>query len=271
MNILFCGDARAETGIALASLALARQVNTPLHIYLLTASIQGFTPLSPAVAPRLEAMLRRFNAEHRVTLLDVTEPFNEAPPTANLATRFTPYCMLRLYADLLPLPDRLLYLDFDVVCMKDPAAFYQQDLTELEVVGTLDHYGKWFFRRGWHLHYLNSGVLLLNLAEIRRTGLFARCRQALATKRYFMPDQSALNNLAQHVRLAPRRANDQHGPHADTVFMHYSTRLHFWPWFHPVTVKPWDVAAMHETLHDHSQDALLADFAALTNYTKEGL
>nr|WP_241865015.1 glycosyltransferase [Lacticaseibacillus kribbianus] len=255
----------------MASLALVHQVHRPLHVYLLTARIAGFSPLSEAASARLAALLARFDPAHTVTLIDATPQFEAAPPTANLATRFTPYCMLRLYADLLPLPDRLLYLDFDVLSVKDPTAYYDQDLQGVEVVGTLDHYGRWFFRHGWRLSYLNSGVLLLNLAEIRRTGLFARCRHALATKRYFMPDQSVLNRLATHVRIAPRWANDQHGPHPDTVFAHYSTRLHLWPWFHPVTVKPWNVAAMHETLHDHSQDELLDEFAALTNFTKEGL
>lgn len=34
-----------------------------------------------------------------------------------MGTRFTPCCMLRLYADRIPeLPDRLLYLDTDVLC-----------------------------------------------------------------------------------------------------------------------------------------------------------
>ncbi len=36
-----------------------------------------------------------------------------------MKTRFTPCCMLRLFADeILELPDKILYLDNDVICRK---------------------------------------------------------------------------------------------------------------------------------------------------------
>lgn len=64
--------------------------------------------------------LKVFDPRHSVRLFNVTPLFGAEPPTANLGTRFTPCCMLRLYADLVPdVPDRVLYLDNDVVCRGD--------------------------------------------------------------------------------------------------------------------------------------------------------
>lgn len=254
MNILYCGDARVRDGVLLSVLSLTKQTREPLHIYLFTASLRVastiYAPLPDAAVNELRTVVKAHDLQGTVTKFDLTALISKFPPRANWETRFTPYCMLRLYADLVPtLPDRLLYLDADVLAVSDPQTFYQQDLTHTELVGVLDHYGQWYFHHGPHLRdYLNSGVLLLNLAEIKRTGLFARSRQLLAKRRFFMPDQSALNKLAREKRLAPRRFNDQHGPHEDTVFLHFSTRLRFWPWFHSVTVKPWQVEAVQHML-----------------------
>lgn len=254
MNILYCGDARMQDGVLLSVLSLTRQTRQPLHVYLLTATLTvdhiTYAALPQAAVAELRAVVLAHNSQGSVTVFDVTDLVNQAPPTANWHTRFTPYCMLRLYADLLSaLPERVLYLDADVLAVSDPRPFYEQSLAGTELVGVLDHYGQWYFHHGPHLRdYLNSGVLLLNLPEIRRTGLFARCRKRVAEKRMFMPDQSALNKLAREKKLAPRRFNDQHGPHADTVFLHFSTRLRFWPWFHAVTIKPWQPAAAQALL-----------------------
>lgn len=129
--------------------------------------------------------------------------------------------MLRLYADLVPqLPDRMLYLDTDVICRRPFAAFYHESMTGVDIAGALDHYGKWWFhhRLMW-FDYLNSGVLLMNLARIRADGLLARCRQLLQQRWLFMPDQSALNKLAKCKRILPPKYNEQHKLEPDTVFL----------------------------------------------------
>lgn len=267
MNILYCGDASVRNGVLLSALSLA-QHQAPLHLYLFTAALtvkgERKAALTPAAAAELQTALQEADPRNTVQLFDLTTLVNQAPPKANWNTCFTPYCMLRLYADLVPdLPDRLLYLDADVLALKPMKAFYEQPMTTTECVGVLDHYGQWFFHQRLGRDYVNSGVLLLNLALIRQTGLFAACRQRCATQRMFMPDQSALNKLAQGKRLAPRRFNDQHGPHADTVLMHFSTRLSFWPWFHPVTVKPWQVEAARTLLGAATPTALYRQYEAI--------
>ncbi len=182
-----------------------------------------------------------------------------------MQTRFTPFCMLRLYADQVEeLPERLLYLDNDVVCRMDITEFYHQELEGIDFAGVLDYYGGWFFRK--HLFrrdYVNSGVLLLNMDRIRRTGLFTKCRERCRTKKMFMPDQSALNKLAETKRICPRRYNEQRSLHADTALQHFTTSFRFWPWLHTVTVKPWQVEQVHEQLKLYEYDSILQEYLSL--------
>ncbi|MBP3305709.1 MAG: hypothetical protein J6L24_07050 [Oscillospiraceae bacterium] len=260
MNILYCGDKNIADGLMISVLSLLRQVKEPLHIYILTMSQAGCQPLPNELAEVLEK--RVCPGGGTATLLDVSDLFTQQPPTANLVTRFTPCCMLRLYADLLPeIPDRILYLDTDVVCRLDCREFYEQDMGDAEVAGILDYYGSWFFRRNiLRRDYLNSGVLLLNMKRIRQTGLFQKCRIRCAEKEMFMPDQSAINKLAIRKKILPRRYNEQRKLHPDTVLQHFSTNFRFFPYIRTVTVKPWQPDRMHEVLKLYEYDDLLEEF-----------
>lgn len=261
IHLLFCGDENVADGVLLAALSVTAHMRQPLHIYLFTAAAgegeKRRRPISRAFSERLQTAVRKSHPDSRVTLVDLTEPFAANPPTANMDTRFTPLCMLRLYADLVPdIPERLLYLDCDVLCRRDFSDFYRQDMTGVELCGVLDRYGSWIFRGGrWRRNYINSGVLLMNMAEIRRSGLFARCRALCRDEKMFMPDQSALNRLA-HKRLVPRCYNEQADLRPDTVFQHFSTRFRFFPYVRTVTVKPWDEQRVHTVLKLRDYDEL---------------
>lgn len=270
INVLYCGDARMQDGLLISMLSLLKHTHEPLHLYILTARIQGFAPVSQATADFLQTQAQLVDSRHQVTRIDATDVFAADPPTANMETIFTPYCMLRLYADLIPeLPDRLLYLDTDVIARRRFATFYHQDLAGVEFVGVLDHYGKWFFHHEMAtFDYLNSGMLLLNLKQIRLTGLFEQCRKRCATQKMFMPDQSALNKLAVVKVIAPRRFNEQRKRHANTVFQHFTTSFRLFPWIHTLTVKPWQVQAMHDQLHLHDYDDLLNTYSRLAPMMK---
>ncbi len=264
MNILFCGDNNITTGVAMASLTLAEHTDLQetLNIYILTAAptCNGvrICPVGNEFCQRLESKLTQIHADTRVQLFDITKQFNACPPTANLATRFTPCCMLRLYADLIPdLPARILYIDNDVIFRASPKKLYYADLNGAELGGVLDYYGRWFYHRTaaniLHHDYLNSGVLLMNLDTIRRNGLFAKARQLCAERRMKFPDQDAINKLAKK-QIFPRRFNEQRKTHSDTVIRHFSTTFRLFPILHTVTVKPWQTERMHRLLQIYEYD-----------------
>lgn len=267
MNILFCGDHNAEKGVLIAILSLLKQVDE-LHIYILTMTISGnYQPFSEQMTNYLTTRLEEENPKNTLEVIDCSALFAQQPPTVNMRTRFTPYAMLRLFADQLPqIPDRILYLDDDVIIRRTPQQFYEQPLEGVEMVGVLDYWGRFFFHN-FHTHrlydYLNSGVLLLNMKEIKRVGTFKKVRQIMATKRMFLPDQSALNKAISNKRVAPRCYNEQYRLRSDTVIQHFTTSFRFKPYLHTLTVKPWEVDRMHQVLHLHEYDDILTEYLAI--------
>lgn len=266
MNILYCGDGNIADGVIISVLSLCRTSAEPLNVYILTATVSHKSThrdaLKAEFADFLRKKVQKYNCDSTVTLTDITELFRKDKPTANMDTRFTPCCMLRLYADLVPgLPDTLLYLDNDVICRQNPADFYNRDISKHTVAGVLDYYGGWFFRTNPITRdYLNSGVLLLNMKRIRETGFFEKCREKCKNEEMFMPDQSAINKLCRDKLICPRKYNEQRKLHKDTVFQHFTTSFRLFPWFHTVSVKPWDITGMHKVLHLHEYDDLLSEY-----------
>ena len=129
----------------LSRMRLDAIVTSPLVRCVQTARLLRLPPeirTEPGFAERLASVLRVHQPDCTVAQVDVSDLFLRQPPTANLATRFTPCCMLRLYADLVPdLPDRILYLDSDVIVRENLAAFYHQPMDGFELAGCLDYYG----------------------------------------------------------------------------------------------------------------------------------
>ena len=78
-----------------------------------------------------------------------------------------------------------------------------------------------------------------------------------------MPDQSALNHFATEKKIAPRRYNEQYKLQSDTVIQHFTTSFRFWPIFHTLTVKPWQVERVHEILKLHEYDDILTQYLDL--------
>ncbi len=266
MNILYCGDSNIEKGLIISILSLMKNVKEELNIIVMTMSLETpekkYLPVGQKTIDYLDGRLKQQNEKSAIRLVDVTERFAREVPKVNMETRFTPYCMLRLFADEIDdLPDNILYLDNDVVCRKDFSDFYYQDLENYELAGVLDYYGSWFFRRNiFKRDYLNSGVLLLNMKKIKETGLFAKCRTMCINKKMFMPDQSALNKLANKKVIKKRKYNEQRKLHDDTVLQHFTTSFRFLPYIHTVTIKPWQIDLVHEQLKLHEYDDILNEY-----------
>ncbi len=266
MNILFCGDGNIADGVIISTLSLLKNTKETLNIYILTATVERgsthYKALPNKFAEQLTELVKEVNPENEVKLFNISHIFAKDLPVANMETRFTPCCMLRLYADLVDgLPDRLLYLDNDVICRLDPSEFYNMDMKGGELAGVLDYYGSWFFKRQlFERDYLNSGVLLLDLGKIKETGLFKKCRERCRETEMCMPDQSAINKLTNKKIIVPRKYNEQRKLRKDTVFQHFTTSFRFFPWVHTVSVKPWNVEGMHKVLKLTEYDDILKTY-----------
>ena len=260
MNILYCGDNHIKDGLIISILSLLHQVKTELHIYVLTMKYSGFEPVNNTLIEELSRALKTYNPQNTIDLIDITELFKSNLPDANIDTRFTPYCMLRLYSDLIEeLPAKILYLDTDVVCLKDPSSLYSMNNQEYEVIGVYDYYGSHIYKKNMLIrNYMNSGVL--NLKLIKKTKLFSKCRFECKTKKMLLPDQAALNKYVTKKLIISSKYNEQHKEKKETVFRHFTTTFKFFPYFHTESIKPWNIEQLHQVLKVHSFDVVLVEY-----------
>lgn len=163
-----------------------------------------------------------------------------------------------LLPELLPDVSRVLYLDVDTLALDDLAPLWEVDLSGALVGAATNVFEAW---RGTEhtdalgldqADYFNSGVLLLNLDELRRTGAMDELRRVAVEQadRLLWPDQDALNLVLGPRRVAlPPRWNAMNSvyllPEAEAVFSAESLReardrpaiRHFEG---PGANKPWD-------------------------------
>lgn len=274
MNILYCGDENIKDGLVISILSVLKNVKEELQIYVLTMDIENnqkkFKGISQENIDILDKRVKEVNKNNFVKRIDITNLFKEELPVENIETRFTPYCMLRLFVNKIPnMPEKILYLDTDVICRKDCSEFYNQDISKYELVGVLDHYGKWFFKKNiFKFDYINSGVLLLNLSKIKATKLFEKCRKMCREKEMFMPDQSAINKIAKSKKIVSRKYNEQRKLKDDTVLQHFTTSFRFFPWFHALTIKPWHIERVHKELKIREYDDIFNEYTQIIDNMK---
>ena len=271
MNILYCGDAGISRGVLVSILSLLMRApkDNIYNIYIMTIKYEGVKPFSKKTAEFLDELVKKYNKKSFVKLIDATEVFTRNLPKKNMGSYFTPCSMLRLYMDKVPeiaVLDRILYMDYDVVCRGDISEFYNMDLDGIEVAGVLDIYG----RRWYHYHgllvqdYMNSGVMLFNLPECIKTKMFEKAVKLCATRWMMLADQAALNKAINRRKLMNRKYNEQEErPRKDTVLHHFSNNFKFWPYFRVQKVKPFEIDKIHRVLKIYEYDDILENFEKL--------
>ena len=251
INILYTGNDYVFKGIMLSVLSIIKHTDRPLNIYILTMSIDNFKPINNDMVLKLNEVLKNKNKDSNAYLLDVTDIFNkEMNDSKNLNNFYTPYCLLRLFSDLLDLPNKILYLDTDTMINKDISTLYDIDVSNYEFAGVVDRLGRFFIDK----NYINSGVLLLNLEMIRKTNLFKNTRELVKTKKMAFPDQSALNRLKKYYLKIPSIYNSQRYLKKDTVVKHFCKSIRWLPIYHTINVKQWEVKSVHKRLKIHAYD-----------------
>ena len=95
------------------------------------------------------------------------------------------------------------------------------------------------------------------MKKIRETGLFKKAREMCQNKKMFMPDQSSLNKLSTYKKIEKRKYNEQRKLKKDTVFQHFTTSFRLLPFFHKVTIKPWNIDKVHKGLKIFEYDDIL--------------
>lgn len=264
INLMLCGNYKVFDGMIISLLSICKHTKEALNVYLITMDLteidKNFKPITEQDRLIVENKLKEKNKENTVTLIDATELYKEKMlKNINKKTHYTPYIFLRLLSDKIEqLPDKILYLDVDIVCYKDIKELYDIDMTNYEIAAARDFIGrKWI-----HPKYMNSGVVLINLANVRKTNSFEKCRQMCMTKRMMLPDQTALNRCCKSKLMLDDKFNEQYKRREDTVIRHFSMQLLYFPYPRPRNIKPWEIEKVHEVLKIHDYDDVYEEFLA---------
>ena len=122
-----------------------------------------------------------------------------------------------------------------------------------------DHYGKYLLNP----NYINAGVLLLNMKQIKQTGLFEKARTLIRTKKLLFADQDAIYKSTTRKKMLPQRFNDQKFLHDHTIVRHFSKRLFWLPYPHTANIKQWNVSAVHRIFKYDRFDDILFEYIYL--------
>ncbi len=272
IHVLFAGNDKVFDGILTCVLSILRRTGTeePFHFILFTMDVShikpAYVPISEKQAAFLEAVIQAYNPDNRVQLVDVTALYmKEFAGCPNESAYCSPYTLIRLFADLVGgMPDKLLYLDADILFNRDIRLLYDVDIEGYEYAAARDHYGKYLLNP----NYINAGVLLLNLAEMRRTGILEKARKLIRTKKLTFADQSALIRSTTRKKMLPQRFNDQKFLHKHTVVRHFSKRLFWLPYPHTDNVKQWQVSRVHKVFGYYCFDDILYEYIYLSEKFK---
>lgn len=262
INLMMCGNDKVFDGILITLLSIIKHTKETLNVYLMTMDLsdinEKFVPITEEHRAIIENKLKEKNNENKVTLIDETEIYkNEMIKNINRRTHYTPYIFLRLLSDKIEsLPEKILYLDTDIVCYKDIKELYNIDMTNYEIAAARDFIGKKWINQ----NYLNSGVLLMNLNNIRKSNSFESCRKMCMTRRMVLPDQTALNKCCKSKLILENKFNEQYKRETETVLRHFSMQLLYFPIIRLRNIKPWQIDKVHKVLKIFDYDDIYEDF-----------
>ena len=268
INLLLCGNEKVFDGALSELISIANKTEEPINCYIFTADLTRikpeYRPIENKQIDFLNEVIKTKNENNLVQKVDVTEIYEkELGKSINEKTKYTPYAMLRLLADLVPnMPDKLLYLDIDMMVAKDILDLYNIDIEEYEYAATKEFMGKFFVK--WD--YINSGMLLLNLKKIKETKLFEKARELVRTKRMICVDQDALYKSTTKKLILPRIYNEQiRFNKKDTVVCHFCKRLIWYPFPRIENYKQWQVEEVHKILRCHAFENDLGEYVKWKN------
>ncbi len=275
IHILLCGNAKVFDGALTQLISITNRTEEPVCCYIMTMNLQrireDFTSISDEQIAFLNQVVKSKNPEHQVKKLDVTNLYEEEfHQCVNESAYCTPYTLLRLLADKLQdMPDKLLYLDIDIMVGDDIGKLYHIDVTDYEYAAVKEKYGCWIIRPD----YINAGMLLFNMKKIRETGLLEKSRQLIKRRKLLFADQSAIFWSTSKKLLLPRIFNEQSKFNKkDTVICHFCKRLMFRPYPHTENYKQWQVEEIHKYLKCHAFDEDLNEYLEWKNeyYYRKG-
>lgn len=273
INLLLCGNEKVFDGALTQLISITNRTKEAITCYMFTMDVSRIKPEYRCITDKqvefLEQVVKSKNVNNKIVKIDVTNLYEEEfGHCKNENAYCTPYTLLRLLADKVEdLPDKILYLDIDMMAGDDISKLYNIDISDYEYAAVKEKYGHWLIR----YDYINAGMLLLNMNKIKETGLLEKARKLIKTRKLLFADQDAIFWSTKKKLLLPRIFNEQAKFNKkDTVICHFCKRLMWLPYPHTENFKQWNVKEVHEVLKCHYFDKDLEEYIALKEeYNKE--
>ena len=195
---------RYYTGVALFSLIEHASSDTQYEILILT---EALSPSDSAVFTGLVEGKKNFSLH----FVDVSEKIKEINIKKLHCGPYGVAVLYRLFMhELLPEYDRILYLDSDIIVQADVKELFEADLKGAAIGAVKDHSATvspvtaWPYHDHWSQNlklknprnYFNSGVLLLDTAQLRKTDFSEKLYRELNSGMQFnFADQDILNRI----------------------------------------------------------------------------
>lgn len=154
--------------------------------------------------PYLNEIIQKYNVEF--ILINIKEHLleNISDFSPNLNNRFTSFSFGRLILPDIVEEDKVLYMDTDLIVVKDISNVWKYDISDYYVAGVKDYgfiYDNVIERYGIKGKYINSGFVLFNLKKIREDNIKNRWFSLINQIKLSYPDQDALNIVCQYNEL----------------------------------------------------------------------
>ena len=257
INLLLCGNKKVFDGALTELISITNRTKESINCYIFTMDASRikpeYVPIENKQIDFLNKVIQKKNKENKVTKVDVTNLYEqEFLNCKNESAYCTPYTLLRLLADMVPnIPDKLLYLDIDMMIGDDLSKLYNIDVSEYEYAAVKEKYGSIFIRPD----YINAGMLLMNMKKIKETKLLEKARNLIKSKKMLFADQDAIFRSTSKKMLIPRKYNEQSKfNRKDTVVCHFCKRMLWFPYPHTENYKQWNVEQVHTVLKCHAFD-----------------
>lgn len=268
INLLLCGNYKVFDGALTELISITNKTKESITCYIFTMDVSRIKPDYTAITDKqidfLNRVVKSKNSKNRVIKIDVTALYEkEFGKCKNETAYCTPYTLLRLLADLVDnIPDKLLYLDIDMMIAKDISTLYNIDISEYEYAAVREKYGSKIIRPD----YVNAGMLLLNMKKIKETGLLEKARKLIKTRKLLFADQDAIYWSTTKKLLLPRIYNEQSKFNKkDTVICHFCKRLLLYPYPRIENFKQWQIEEVHKVLRCYSFDEDLNEYVQWKN------
>ena len=269
INLLLCGNKKVFDGALTQLISITNKTKRDITCYIFTMDVSRIKPDYVSITDEqvefLEQVVKSKNINNKIIKIDVTDLYEEEFGHCKNETAYcTPYTLLRLLADKVPqIPDKILYLDIDMMAGDDISKLYDIDITEYEYAAVKEKYGSWIIRPD----YINAGMLLLNMKKIKETGLLLRARELIKKRKLLFADQDAIFWSTTKKKLLPRIFNEQSKFNKkDTVICHFCKRLMLTPYPHTENYKQWQIKEIHKYLKCYAFDEDLEEYK---KYKKE--